>query len=58
MQNVLFFVDRVSSWIGQAFSWLIVALTFVVSIGVRISTVPCVVVRSVVRIGSPLCTLP
>jgi TRAP-type mannitol/chloroaromatic compound transport system permease small subunit len=31
MQNVLFFVDRVSSWAGQAFSWLIVALTFLVT---------------------------
>ena len=31
MQNVLFFVDRLSSWVGQAFSWLIVALTFLVS---------------------------
>jgi TRAP-type mannitol/chloroaromatic compound transport system permease small subunit len=27
MQNVLFFVDRVSTWVGQAFSWLIVLLT-------------------------------
>jgi TRAP-type mannitol/chloroaromatic compound transport system permease small subunit len=31
MQNVLFFVDRVSSWVGQAFSWLIVALTVLVT---------------------------
>jgi TRAP-type mannitol/chloroaromatic compound transport system permease small subunit len=31
MHNVLFFVDRVSSWVGQAFSWLIVALTFLIS---------------------------
>ncbi|WP_228895483.1 TRAP transporter small permease subunit [Pseudoduganella aquatica] len=31
MQNFLFFIDRVSSWIGQAFSWLIVALTFLIS---------------------------
>ena len=31
MQNVLFFVDRVSSWVGQAFSWLIVALTFLIT---------------------------
>ena len=31
MQRVLFFVDRVSSWVGQAFSWLIVALTFLIS---------------------------
>ncbi|UVW30118.1 TRAP transporter small permease subunit [Massilia sp. H6] len=31
MQNVLFFVDRLSSLVGQAFSWLIVALTFLIS---------------------------
>ena len=31
MQNVLFFVDRVSSLVGQAFSWLIVVLTFLIS---------------------------
>ncbi|MGZ8290538.1 MAG: TRAP transporter small permease subunit [Telluria sp.] len=31
MQNLLFFVDRVSSLVGQAFSWLIVALTFLIS---------------------------
>lgn len=31
MQNVLFFVDRVSSWVGQAFSWLIVVLTFLIT---------------------------
>ena len=31
MQRVLLFVDRVSSLVGQAFSWLIVALTFLVS---------------------------
>jgi TRAP-type mannitol/chloroaromatic compound transport system permease small subunit len=31
MQNVLFFVDRVSSLVGQAFSWLIVGLTFLIS---------------------------
>lgn len=31
MQNVLFFVDRVSSLVGQAFSWLIVALTFLIT---------------------------
>ena len=31
MQNVLLFVDRVSSWVGQAFSWLIVALTFLIT---------------------------
>ena len=27
MQKVLFFVDKVSTWVGQAFSWLIVLLT-------------------------------
>ena len=31
MQNVLFFVDRVSSLVGPAFSWLIVALTFLIT---------------------------
>jgi TRAP-type mannitol/chloroaromatic compound transport system permease small subunit len=31
MQNVLFFVDRISSWVGQVFSWLIVALTFLIT---------------------------
>ncbi|MBC7685111.1 MAG: TRAP transporter small permease subunit [Bdellovibrionales bacterium] len=31
MQNVLFFVDRISTWVGQAFSWLIVALTLLIS---------------------------
>ncbi|MFC5459198.1 TRAP transporter small permease subunit [Massilia niabensis] len=31
MQNVLFFVDRVSSRVGQAFSWLIVVLTFLIT---------------------------
>jgi TRAP-type mannitol/chloroaromatic compound transport system permease small subunit len=31
MQKVLLFVDRVSTWVGQAFSWLIVALTLHVS---------------------------
>lgn len=31
MQNLLFFIDKVSSWIGQVFSWLIVALTFLIS---------------------------
>jgi TRAP-type mannitol/chloroaromatic compound transport system permease small subunit len=31
MQNALFFIDRVSTWVGQAFAWLIVALTFQVS---------------------------
>ncbi len=31
MQNVLFFVDRVSSLVGHAFSWLILALTFLIT---------------------------
>ena len=31
MQKLLLFVDRVSTWIGQAFSWFIVALTLQVS---------------------------
>lgn len=31
MQKVLLFVDRMSTWIGQAFSWLIVVLTLHVS---------------------------
>jgi TRAP-type mannitol/chloroaromatic compound transport system permease small subunit len=31
MQKALLFIDRVSTWIGQAFSWLIVLLTFFVS---------------------------
>ncbi|MBD8528479.1 MULTISPECIES: TRAP transporter small permease subunit [unclassified Massilia] len=31
MQRVLLFVDRISSWVGQAFSWLIVALTFLIT---------------------------
>jgi TRAP-type mannitol/chloroaromatic compound transport system permease small subunit len=31
MQKTLLFIDRVSTWIGQAFSWLIVVLTLHVS---------------------------
>ena len=31
MRNLLFFVDKVSSWIGQLFSWLILALTLLIS---------------------------
>jgi TRAP-type mannitol/chloroaromatic compound transport system permease small subunit len=31
MQKALLFIDRVSTWIGQAFSWLIVVLTLFVS---------------------------
>ena len=31
MQNLLLFVDSVSTWVGKAFSWLIVALTLLIS---------------------------
>ena len=31
MQKLLLFVDRLSTWVGQAFSWLIVALTLLIS---------------------------
>jgi TRAP-type mannitol/chloroaromatic compound transport system permease small subunit len=31
MQSVLLYVDKVSTWIGQAFSWFIVALTLLIS---------------------------
>lgn len=31
MQNLLFFIDKVNTWIGQIFSWLIVVLTFLIS---------------------------
>jgi TRAP-type mannitol/chloroaromatic compound transport system permease small subunit len=31
MQKLLLAIDRISTWIGQAFSWLIVALTFLIS---------------------------
>ena len=31
MQNVLLFVDKMSTWVGQALSWLIVSLTLLVS---------------------------
>ena len=31
MQKTLLFVDRISTWIGQAFSWLIVGLTLQVT---------------------------
>jgi TRAP-type mannitol/chloroaromatic compound transport system permease small subunit len=31
MQKVLLFVDKVSTWVGQAFSWLIVSLTVLIS---------------------------
>lgn len=31
MQNVLFFVDKISSWVGQVFAWLALALTLLIS---------------------------
>ena len=31
MQKLLLFVDKASTWLGQAFSWLIVALTLLIS---------------------------
>jgi TRAP-type mannitol/chloroaromatic compound transport system permease small subunit len=31
MQKLLLFIDKLSTWIGQAFAWLIVALTLFVS---------------------------
>lgn len=31
MQGFLLFVDRVSTWLGQAFAWLIVALTLMIT---------------------------
>ena len=31
MQKILLFVDKVSTWVGQAFSWLILVLTLQVS---------------------------
>ena len=31
MQNMLLFVDKVSTWVGQAFSWLILTLTLLIS---------------------------
>lgn len=31
MQKLLFFIDKLSTLVGQAFSWLIVALTFLIS---------------------------
>src|SRR5213075_2415646 len=31
MQNVLLFVDKLSTWVGQAFSWLILSLTLLIS---------------------------
>jgi TRAP-type mannitol/chloroaromatic compound transport system permease small subunit len=31
MQNALLFIDKVSTWVGQVFAWLIVALTGLIS---------------------------
>lgn len=31
MQKLLLFIDKVSTWVGQAFSWFIVALTLLIS---------------------------
>src|SRR3954470_18973944 len=31
MQKTLLFIDKVSTWVGQAFSWLIVGLTLLIS---------------------------
>src|SRR5512134_1980794 len=31
MQKFLLFVDRLSTWIGQAFAWLIIGLTLMIS---------------------------
>jgi TRAP-type mannitol/chloroaromatic compound transport system permease small subunit len=31
MQKLLLFVDKVSTWVGQAFSWLIVSLTLLIA---------------------------
>ncbi len=31
VQNALLYIDKVSTWIGQAFSWLIVALTLLIT---------------------------
>jgi len=31
MQKLLLFVDRMSTWVGQTFSWLIVALTLLIT---------------------------
>jgi len=31
MQKLLLFIDRVSTWVGQMFSWLIVALTLMIT---------------------------
>jgi TRAP-type mannitol/chloroaromatic compound transport system permease small subunit len=31
MQNLLLFIDRVSTWVGHAFSWLIIGLTLLIT---------------------------
>ena len=31
MQKLLLFIDNVSTWVGQAFSWMIVGLTLMIS---------------------------
>jgi TRAP-type mannitol/chloroaromatic compound transport system permease small subunit len=31
MQNLLLLIDKVSTWVGQAFSWLILSLTLLIS---------------------------
>jgi TRAP-type mannitol/chloroaromatic compound transport system permease small subunit len=31
MQKILLFIDQVSTWVGQAFSWLIVSLTLLIT---------------------------
>src|SRR5229473_5871036 len=31
MQKLLIFIDKMSTWVGKAFSWLIVALTLLIS---------------------------
>jgi TRAP-type mannitol/chloroaromatic compound transport system permease small subunit len=31
MQKFLFFIDRISTWVGQAFAWLVLALTLLIS---------------------------
>jgi TRAP-type mannitol/chloroaromatic compound transport system permease small subunit len=31
MQKILLFIDRVSTWVGHAFSWLIIGLTLLIS---------------------------
>lgn len=31
MRNLLFFIDKISSWVGQLFAWLILAMTLLIS---------------------------